>query len=476
MGNPLPIVGGSHTARSSFFDAQRTVNMYPEVGKSGTSKTIAMLIGCPGLILWTNLPGGTIRGALRFSDNVSLFVSGPYLYSVNASAVYTLIGPIDLSNDPVGMASNGTTVMIVTGGLGYFYTPGTGVFSQINDPNFLGADSVDFLDGYFIFNRPGTGNFQFVGPYNTVFNGADIGTSEGSPDLLMAILVSHREAWMFNQSTTEVFFNSGNPDSPIERIQGAFIEHGCAARFSPAKMDNTVFWLSADDRGKGVVRKAVGYQDQRISNHSFEYAIAKYTDISDAIGYTYQQEGHSFYVLNFPSADATWCYDSTTDEWHERAYRVPATGALARHRSNCHLAFAGKTLVGDHSNGNVYVMDLDTFTDNGDILPAIRQTPYIHANSNFVFFYKLCVDMEVGVGTVTGQGVNPTMMLNWSDDGGKTWPREMSVSIGKIGERNARAVFRRLGKSRARVFRLTITDPVRRIIIGASLDSEMASS
>ena len=475
MGTPFPFVGGSYTARSSFFDAQRTINLYPEVSKSGTSKAVAMLVGCPGTYLWGNFPGGSIRGSFRFSDNIAIVVSGANVYSVTKAAAATLVGTIDLSSNPVGIASNGTTVMIVTGPTGYFYTPGTGVFARIIDMNFLGADSVGFLDGYFIFNRPGTGNFQISGLYATTFDGADIGTSEGSPDLLVALLVSHREVWLFNQGTTEVFFNSGNPDFPIERIQGAFIEQGCAAKYSPAKMDNTVFWLSADDRGKGVVRKAVGYQDQRVSNHGVEYAIAKYADISDAIGYTYQQEGHSFYVLTFPSAGATWCYDSTADEWHERAYRIPATGELTRHRSNCHMAFAGKNLVGDFENGNVYVLDLDTFSDNGDLLPAIRQTPYVHANGNWVFFYKLLIDMEVGVGLVTGQGSDPVLMLNWSDDGGKTWPREMTVKIGKVGERRARAIFKRLGKSRARVFRITITDPVRRAFVQAVLDSEMGS-
>ena len=463
-------IGGSYRSRSKFFDSQRTVNLYPEISKSGTSKNIAALYGTPGLRLWKNLVGGNIRGMLRFNANTAVVVSGNNLYTVTAGAVSTLIGTIDAFSTPVSMASNGTTVMIVTGLNGYFFTPSTGVLIQITDSDFVGADTVQFIDGYFAFNKTGTGQFQITQLYGTNIDGLDFATAEGAPDLLLSLLVDHREIWLFGETSTEVFFNSGNPDFPFERIQGAFIEQGCAAKFSPAKLDNTVYWLSADERGQGMVQRAQGYQPQRVSTHAVEYAVAQYATISDAIGYTYQQEGHSFYVLSFPTANATWVYDASTDEWHERAWRNPITAVLGRHRSNCQIAFAGENLVGDWENGNIYVLDLDVYTDNGDLIPAIRQTPYIASGNNWVFFSQLWVDMEVGVGTVSGQGSDPEVMLDWSNDGGNTWSNELKSKMGKLGARMARVIFRRLGKSRSRVFRLTITDPVKRVLIDADID------
>lgn len=472
----FPFVGGSYRARSKFFDSQRTVNLYPEVSKSGTSKSIAALYGTPGLRLWKNFVGGNIRGMLRFSANTALVVSGDKLYSVTASGISTLAGAIDAFSTPVSMASNGTTVMIVTGPNGFFYTPGTGVLVQITDSDFVGADTVQFIDGYFAFNKTGTGQFQITQLYGTDIDGLDFATAEGAPDLLLSLLVDHREIWLFGETSTEVFFNSGNPDFPFERIQGAFIEQGCAAKLSPAKLDNTVFWLTADERGQGMVQRAQGYQPQRISTHAVEYAIGQYPTISDAVGYSYQQEGHSFYVLNFPTANATWVYDASTDEWHERAWRNPATAALGRHRANCQIAFAGENLVGDWENGNVYVLDLDTYTDNGDLIPAIRQTPYIASTNLMMFFHKLWIDMEVGVGLVSGSGSDPEVMLDWSDDGGNTWSNEVRAKLGKIGERLARVNFRRLGKSRSRVFRVTITDPVKRVFIDADVEATPGTS
>lgn len=473
----FPFVGGSYTARSRFFDAQRTINLYPEVSKSGTSKSIAALYGTPGLRLWKNFLGGGIRGMLRFTSATSVVVSGPNVYTVTAAGVSTLVGTIDNLPTPVGMASNGTQVMIVTGPNGYVLNPATGVLTQIVDPSFSGSDTVQFIDGYFAFNKTGTGQFQITQLYGSAIDPLDFATAEGAPDLLLSLLVDHREIWLFGETSTEVFFNSGNPDFPFERIQGAFIEQGCAAKFSPAKMDNSVFWLTADERGKGMVQRAVGYQPQRISTHAVEYAIGQYARIDDAVGFTYQQEGHSFYVLNFPTANATWAYDASTDEWHERAWRKPSDASLNRHRANCQIAFAGENLVGDWENGNVYVLDLDVYTDNGDLIPAIRQTPYIASTNLMMFFHKLWIDMEVGVGlNGTGYGSDPEVMLQWSDDGGNTWSNQVTAKLGKLGERLARVNFRRLGKSRARVFRVTITDPVKRVFIDADVEATAGTS
>jgi len=472
----FPLVGPSYTARSRNFDAQRSINFYPEVSESGTSKSVAALIGTPGLRLWATLTGGNIRGCIRFSSTVSIVVCGNNVFKLFSAGNAQLIGTITPGTAPIKMASNGKVVMLVVGASGYIVSPSDNTVTGIANPAFTGADVVDFLDGYFVFNKPGTGQFQITGLYDTTIDPLDFATAEGSPDLLVSLIVDHRELWLFGENSTEVFFNSGNPDFPFERIQGAFIEQGCAAKFSVAKMDNSVFWLSADDRGQGMVQRAVGYQPQRISTHAVEFAIGGYSRIDDAVAYTYQQEGHSFYVLTFPSANATWVYDASTNMWHERAWRNPVDASLNRHRSNCQMAFANEVLVGDWENGKIYAMDLDVFTDNGDPLPAIRQTAHLASGRFWQFFFRLWVDMETGVGLNTGQGSNPQVMLQWSDDGGHNWSNELWVTAGKIGERTVRAVWRRLGRSRDRVWRVTITDPVKRVLIDGDIEMKVGTS
>jgi hypothetical protein len=469
---PLQLIGAAYTARSLNFDASRLVNLYPEASGSGQSKSIAMLIGAPGLRRFATLAGGGVRGTLRFSATVSLAVVGGNVYKVDTSGNGTLIGTIANASTPVSMASNGTVVMLVTGSEGYEVNPTTNAVTQILNPAFTGADRVDYIDGYFVFNKPGTQQFQITQLLSTNIDPLDFASAEGAPDLLISLLVDHREVWLFGETTTEVFFNSGNADFPFERIQGAFIQQGCAAKNSPARLGISVVWLSSNEQGQGMVLKAQGYQPTRISTHAIEYAINQYATISDAVGYSYQSEGHNFYILTFPSANATWVYDDNTQLWHERAWRNPVDASLNRHRAQCVMAFAGEIIVGDWENPYLYVWDLDTYTDDGGILPAIRQVPHAASEDNcWQFFHKLWIDMETGVGLNGAvQGSDPQVMLSWSDDGGHTFGTEVTASAGKIGERRRRVNFRRMGRSRDRVFRVSVTDPVKRAWIAAGVE------
>lgn len=470
---PLQFIGAAYTARSSNFDASRLVNLYPEASGSGQSKTIAMLIGCPGLKRFATLAGGGVRGVLRFSAAVSIAVVGANVYKVTTGGVGTVIGTISYATTPVSMASNGTVIMLVTGSDGYEVNPTSNTVTQIVNSAFLGADKVDYIDGYFVFNKPGTQQFQITQLLSTNIDPLDFASAEGAPDLLISLLVDHREVWLFGETTTEVFFNSGNTDFPFERIQGAFIQQGCAAKFSPARLGSSVVWLSSNEQGQGMVLKAEGYQPTRISTHAIEYAINQYTRIDDAVGFTYQCEGHNFYMLSFPSGNATWVYDDNTQLWHERAWRDPANGSMNRHRAQCVMAFANEIIVGDWGNPYLYILDLDTYTDDGGILPAIRQVPHVASADNTNFFvHKLWIDMETGVGlNGTVQGSDPQVMVSMSKDGGHTFGTEMWASAGKIGERTRRANFRRMGRARDLVLRMTFTDPVKRAFLGAGIET-----
>lgn len=466
----FPFVGPSYSARVKNLDAQQCINLYPELA-GPNSKSVAALIGTPGLSGITTLSGGGVRGLLRVDSSTAIAVCGPNVYRITTDYAAVLVGVIPNADTPVSMATNGQgNVMLVTGAKGYSIDVPTATLTEIVDEAFTGADLVWFLDGYYVFNKPGTGQFQITGLYSTSIDPLDFATAEGSPDKLVSLIVDHRELWLFGENSTEVYFNSGNADFPFERIQGAFIEQGCAAKFSVAKADNSVFWLSSDDRGQGMVMRAAGYQPQRVSDHAVEYAIAQMGDISDAVAYTYQQEGHTFYVLSFPSGNQTWVFDVATNMWHQRAWRNPTDNSLNRHRSNCQMAFGSGVIVGDWENGNLYSMSLDVFTDNGALIPRIRTCPHLSdPDYRWQVFDSLQVDMQTGVGLTTGSGSDPKAMLQWSTDGGYTWSNELSASIGKLGERRTRVKWRRLGRSRDRVFKFTITEPVRVAIVGASV-------
>ena len=458
-------------ARSVNAADARMINLFPEIVPEA-GKEPAFLNRAPGLKLEFTAGIGPIRGLWQLGSNLYV-VSRDKLYKVTPAYVVTLIGSVT-GTGPVSMADNGIQLFIACNGPSYIYNSLTDVFQQITDPDFPGAVTVGYLDGYFVFNEPNSQKIWVTALLEgTQIDPLDFASAEGSPDGVVGIIVDHGQLWVYGTNSIEVWYNSGNADFPFSRIPGAFNELGCAAAYSLAKMDNGLFWLGKDARGQGMVYRANGYAGQRISTHAIEWHIQQYGDLSDTIGYTYQQDGHSFYVLIFPTADTTWVYDVATQAWHERAGF--ANGEFTRHRSNCQAFFGTKIMVGDYQNANVYSFDLDDYSDNGSIqkwLRSWRALPTGQNNLKRTAHHSLQLDCESGVGLNLGQGSDPEVMLRWSDDGGHTWSNEHWVSIGKIGEYYRRAIWRRLGmtmKLRDRVYEVSGTDPVKIAIMGAEL-------
>jgi hypothetical protein len=506
-----PILGSAYVARSINAADNRMVNLFPEIIPEG-GKEPAFLNRAPGLTLLATVGTGPIRGLWTF-NGIGYVVSGSQLYKITNSYVSTLLGTVS-GTGPVSMADNGTQLFVACNGPSYIYNSLTNVFVQITDPDFPGALTVGYLDGYFVFIEPNSQKVWVTALLEgTSVDPLDFASAEGSPDNLVGMIVDHREVWLYGTNSVEVWYDSGNADFPLQRIQGAYNEIGCAATFSVAKLDNGLFWLGADARGQGIVYRANGYTGQRVSTHAIEYAIAQYPIISNAVAYTYQQEGHAFYVLTFPSANATWVYDVSTQTWHERA--AFSNGLFLRHRSNCQMAFNSEIVVGDFSNGNLYAFDLDVYADNGapqKWLRSWRALPTGQNNLTRTAHHSLQLDCQSGVGINNSSGTDPTylltesglfiitesgdylvsvaegtptvgsdpqVMLRWSDDGGHTWSNEHWATLGKIGIYQQRVFWRRLGmtlKLRDRVYELSGTDPVKIAIMGAELHASGTSS
>ena len=468
-----PILGGSYVARSVNAADNRMVNMFPEVVPEGSGgKEAGFLQRCPGLRVLATVGTGPIRG-MWVTNGIAYVVSGNGFYSLNTSWTSALIGYVSGAG-PVSMSDNGTQIFIACNPAGYIYNTSTKVLGPITDPDFPGAGSVGYIDGYFVFTEPNTQKFWVTSILDgTSIDPLDFASAEGYPDNVVALIVDHLEIFLFGTTSVEVWYAAGAPDFPMARIQGAFMEVGCEAAYSVAKLDNSVFFLGSDARGRGLVYRINGYTPARISNNALEYAIQNYGDITDAIGYTYQQGGHPFYVLIFPSAGATWVYDVSTQVWHERAGFK--NGQYTRHRSNCQMSFNDQIVVGDYEDGRVYAFDLNVFADDGQIqrwLRSWRALPTGQNNLKRTAQHNLQLDCETGVGLNSGQGRDPQVMLRWSDDGGHTWSNEHWKSMGAIGNYGYRTIWRRLGmteKIRDRVYEVSGTDPVKIAIMGAEL-------
>jgi hypothetical protein len=514
-----PILGQAYVARSVNAADNRMINLFPEAVPEG-GLTGGFLNRAPGLRKITTIGTGPIRGLwTHLTNGLDAYVaSGDEFYKITPDFVPTKLGNIS-GTGPVSIADNGNQLFIACGANAYVYTETTNVFQQITDPDFFGADTVCYIDGYFCFNQPGTQILWVTGIFDgTLIDPLAFAAAESTPDNVVAVVSNNREVWVFGTGTTEVWYDAALTPFPLSPIQGAYNEIGCIARSSIAKLDNSLFWLGADPRGYGIVYRNQGYTGKRISTHAIEFAIQSYGDVSDAVAYTYQQEGHAFYVLAFPTAGKTWVYDVATTAWHERAGWD--NGVFTRHRSQCQMSFDSQTIVGDYENGNLYAFDLDVYADNSNTQKWLRSWRPIPENQNNLMrsaqhTLQLMCESGVGVdigptsdptiaffatssvtsaavnnvvtnsgdylifsmatvpsGTADGQGGNPEAMLRWSDDGGHTWSNEHWTQMGRIGQYGFRAFWRRLGmtlKLRDRVYELSGTDPVKIVITGANL-------
>jgi hypothetical protein len=440
----LPVA--STRLRSRPTSTARLLNAYAEK-LPPDSKAGVLLTRSPGVAAWTTVGNGPIHGAHGALS--SLFVvSGTKLYEVDENGVATELGDIGTVGN-LDIDSNGDSVVVVNEP-DAFYWDGT-TFGQITDTDFTtrGAADVEFVDNWLLFREPGSGRF-FGADLGTAtsFDALNFATAEGFPDDLVGLKVDHRDVILFGSESIEIWSNNGGSGFPFSRNTNGYLEIGCLNGRTIAKQDNSVMWLANDY----TVRRLEGTTPQRISSHSVEQSIVD-ASIEAGRAYAYSQDGHLFYVLTFP--EVTWVYDATTQEWHERQ-SYGETYWIA----TSHAQAYGYELVGDNTSNKVGRLDPETYTEWGNTIRMEWTYQPIYAESRLAFHDRLEIVLETGVGLVTGQGSDPQMMLDYSNDGGQTWTALPTKDIGAIGRYDTRVVWSRLGSARQRVYRASVSDPI----------------
>jgi hypothetical protein len=476
----IPILGGAYKARGVIAAAQRCVNLYPERNpESAQSPSPVTHYQTPGLRLLGIAPAypEMWRCLYRASNGEGFGVKGGTVYFIHPDWTLESLGAIAPGTSQCSMSDNGQDIVLVDGTInGYVINLTSHVFSMISDPAFYGADRVDYIDTFFVFNRPGTNQFYCSLSNSVSFDGLDIASTTGGSSAISAVIVKHREVWIPCLFTGEVWGNTGGLDFPFSALPGAFMDHGCIAKYSLAKYDVSIFWLSQDSQGRGIVMKSEGYAAKKISTFALDDEIQKYKKIDDAIGYIYQKGGHTFYALIFPAEDKTWVFDDATDQWHEWNW-VDKNGKLHRHRSNCYANMYGENVVGDFSNGKLYALDFQKFTDDGQPIVRIRTFPHIVDDGNLVSFPWFIADIQSG--TITGhasEDVNvsdfnwdfnadfgasppvlnaPQLTLRYSDNRGQSFTGSINQLLGSTGQYTTSPKWGPLGMARDRVFELS---------------------
>ena len=431
-----------------------------------------------------------------------------------SNGVYTVVPGTPASTTTSG---NGTGLTLTltfgtgTGGAGSYVVSSSQTVSSTtlyalnfsvlpsNDGPFQGADVVDVVDNYFVYNRPDTQQWGSSNILSPISSALAFSSKDGGPDNLVSMIVDHREVYLLGETSSEVWVDSGLFPFAFQRIPGTSTQHGIAAKFSVARLGNSFAYLSKNIRGDGQIMMMNGYTPTRISTHAVENSIEG-AEIGDARAWTYLIEGHEVYVISFPGLDLTWAYDIATGMWHKWLW-IDTNNVFHRHRGNCHSHFQNMNLIGDWENGQIYMLDPNTYTDNGGEIRRVRRAPHLVSDFQRQYFSELQILFQPGVGlsgnvigvnsptnavaglavaglAIAGQndlatlGADPQAMLRWSDDGGSTYSNEHWTSIGTQGRYKNRAIWRRLGQARDRIFEVVVTDPIKAVIVAANLKAE----
>lgn len=482
----FPITGGAQQHSSTVANLQKRVNVFSspagDMGRGDPSNNNLVLMPTAGLDSIYQFSPYEINEIIVVNDTYCFVISNLTVYSVSFDPVtlacsVSSIGTLTGDASTIDWDYNRTQIMLVNGSAnwGYIINYINNTVTQITNSNFLGGTSVVQVDGYFIVNIPDT-QIMHASSLNDglTWNSLDVASAESRADNLKALAVDKGELLAIGTRTIEFWYNAGNPSAfPFARRDSEYYNIGISATRSRLNIDNTLFLLDhrrylvalTTDNGLQILS-----QDPWIRNE-----FAKYSRVDDAFAYEFQDLGHLMYCIVFPSIGKTWCYDLTTQQWHERAYWNAGDTQFTRHRVNACQKFANKFLAGDYENGKLYVYDSAYRDDDGDPQRRLFTTAFFHNYYLNTTVNSLYIYGDFGRATASGTGSDPQIVLRTSGDGGHTYGNEMYQSLGVTGDYRHRPKWDVLGCERQWQFEFSIYEPIDFSITELGLDIEVSN-
>lgn len=433
MSLSLPIASYNQPSRAP----SRLVNCYAQqtIGKGPVE-----LLGAPGIATFAPLVAGEGRGLFVMRGTLYA-VAGDRLYRIDETGQATDLGQTPGSGKLM-FAGDGSDIVMSNK-----YRFSAGNVTPIADADLPAVSAVDFVDGYIVYTESGSGRFGCSGLYNSAdYDPLFFATAEASPDDLVTLKVDHRQVVLFGQQTTEIWWNSASSGAgfPFERLSGGVMEYGCLARHGVARQDNSLFWL-AQDR---TLRRVVGITPQRVSQHGVEEKLSSYARVDDCEAFSYTWNGHLMVVFRFPTAGATWVYDVTTQEYHERqTYGLNYWDVVDA--AECY----GKVFMQSASTGAVGYLSDSVYTEFGQTMRREWTYPQVYETNREKFHGQIELIARTGTAPIS---VVPYVSLDISDDGGNTWLSLPAREMGRTGQYNHIVRWNRLGRARDRVYRMSV--------------------
>ena len=394
-------VGPSYSSQSMIVAGEECINFYPSLIEAGAAKAKSALFPCPGIVDFATSSDSPGRGI--FGENDQLFaVFGATLSEFTSAGVETVRGTLAMDSNPATFATNGNAkneLFITSGGEGYVLDLLTNLLTNVVSNVTFGGQ----IDGFFVALDTATSTLKISEQLDgQTWDAGQIAQRTAASDPWLSMLVSRREIYLMGEKTGEVWYNAGKAPFPFAQRPGAFFEVGMAAPLSLAPFGSTMAWLGRSAKGSGTVYWMNGYSPNRISNDAVEWEIQTYKDaggITDAIGWSYEQLGHSFYVLEFPTAGKTRVYDAATNQWHRRGRWSSIDNDFKPYRPRFQTAMWDKNIVCDSQTSALYSLSSLVFTDvGGTALRRVRRAPHLSAENLKLVLDYFEVECERGVG------------------------------------------------------------------------------
>jgi hypothetical protein len=477
------MIGGSGIVQSMLVDSERTVNWYVETSQSPTATSPRALYPTPGFQPWSQPLTDTIGRASCNAGGRIFFILGSTLFELNGDGSWSLRGTVLRDQNPAQLLYNGMIggqIGIASGGNFYCYVLATNTLT-LELPGL--CTMAAYADGFFLALNSATGlvllsalndgtTWNLGGAFEAFFQ------RELFPDPWQTLFAdSNNLIWLLGTETFEVWYNTGvglQPWAPLSGLNGLY---GIISPWAFVVTALGNFWLSANRQGAGQFVGTSGSIPQPILSYAFDTAVGTYFHAGQVVNaecMAYQQLGHTFVLIHFPSVPATWCYDVTEQSWAERGQWNPTTGLFGLWTPRVYQRAFGKDLVAGWT-GNM-LCDMNTaYTTEFDGATGIvreRTTPGLVDEHKRRPITQMELLMDVGMTPLqTGLGSNPLVTLRTSVDGGRTFGNERQASLGKIGAYRTRVYWQQLGAPADAVFRVRSSDPAPSRIVDAFINN-----
>lgn len=469
-------IGGSNTSQSPISDPELTVNWYVENSESDASTNRISLYPTPGVELIAEGRSGNGRCNFAIGGRQFVVIGSDFIevFSDGSTTTWAVAGLTD-DGLPATISSNGDgggQLFITSGMNGYLFDLTTNTFSTIAALNGI-ARMGDQLDGYFLCLDDTTSTVRISDLLDgSTWDPTQFFQRNIAPDPWVAMKVANRYIYLLGTETTEVWFDAGSFPIPFEPHPSGLMQFGCAAQFSPEVVTGALCWLSQTSNGAGQVMRATGFTPEPISTYSVEYEFGNYSQISDAIGDTYHDLGHTFYYLTFPTANKTKAWDSATQVWCDRGSWPDGSVEFSAWRPLYHSYCFGEHRILDFQGPGIYRMSSTLGMDVDDtVIRRLRRGPLIEKENKRFFYSSFEIDMETGLGNAVDPGADPQISMRMTNDG-KTWGTEQFRSVGRIGEYDIRVRWTRCGMARQRSFEVSVSDPIPYRLLGAYIKTQ----